>query len=83
MSAYICYNKNGGEFMPIKYKMDVLKKLKEAGYSTYRLRKEKIMGEATIQKIRTGEMVSWENVSTICQLLNCQPGDIFFYQEEE
>ena len=69
--------------MPIKYKMDVLKKLKEAGYSTYRLRKEKIMGEATIQKIRTGEMVSWENVSTICQLLNCQPGDIFFYQEEE
>ena len=69
--------------MPIKYKIDVLKKLKEAGYSTYMLRKEKIMGEATIQKIRMGEMVSWENVSIICQLLSCQPGDIFFYQEEE
>jgi 4-hydroxy-tetrahydrodipicolinate reductase len=38
--------------MAIVYKIDVLKALKEAGYNTSRLRKDKIMGEATIQKIR-------------------------------
>ena len=65
--------------MSIQYKMDVLSKLKEKGYSTYRLRKEKIYGEATIQKIRMGELVSWDNISTMCQLLKCQPGDIVEY----
>ena len=65
--------------MSIQYKMDVLSKLKEEGYSTYRLRKEKIFGEATIQKIRMGELVSWDNLSTMCQLLKCQPGDIVEY----
>lgn len=62
--------------MPIKYKVDVLAKLKDAGYSTYRLRNDKILGEATIQKLRKSEPVSWENISTICALLNCQIGDI-------
>lgn len=69
--------------MPIKYKADILSLLKEAGYSTYRLRKEKILGEATIQKIRNQELVSWENISTICGLIRCQPGDILEYKENE
>ncbi|MGM9628212.1 MAG: helix-turn-helix domain-containing protein [Faecousia sp.] len=68
--------------MPIVYKMDILAALKDAGYSSYRIRKEKLLGEATLQKIRNGELVSWENVSTICQLLKCQPGDIVEYAEQ-
>ena len=55
----------------------------KAGYSTYRIRKKKILGEATLQKIRNGESISWENMSTICKLLNCQPGDIVEYKAEE
>lgn len=62
--------------MPIQYKTDILARLKEAGYSTYRLRNDKLLGEATIQKLRKKEPVSWENISTICTLLNCQVGDI-------
>lgn len=62
--------------MAIIYKADILKLLREAGYNTNRLRKEKIMGEATIQKLRNNELVSWANINTICKLLNCQPGDI-------
>lgn len=62
--------------MSLQYKGDMLQMLKDAGYNTGRLRKEKIMGEATIQKLRRGELVSWANVNTICELLNCQPGDI-------
>ncbi len=69
--------------MPIVYKVDIIKALKEAGYSTYRIRKEKILGEATLQKIRNGDPVSWENISVICRLLNCQPGDILEYVPDE
>ncbi len=65
--------------MPIQYKINVLSALKTAGFSSYRLRKEKIMGEATMQKLRDNEPVSWENISIICELLNCQPGDIMEY----
>lgn len=65
--------------MAIKYKINVIRALKDAGYSTYRLRKEKLLGEATIQKLRNDELVSWDNISTICELLNCQPGDLIKY----
>lgn len=65
--------------MPIGYKIDVISALKSAGYSTYRIRKEKLFGEATLQKFRQGELVSWENISTLCKLLRCQPGDIIEY----
>ena len=68
--------------MPIKYKINVLKALKEAGYNSNRIRVEKIMGQATLQKLRSGEMVSWKNIETICRLLNCQPGDIMEYVDD-
>lgn len=63
----------------IRYRMDVLAALKEAGYSTYRLRKEKIMGEATIQQLRTGTLASLATLELLCRLLDCQPGDIIEY----
>lgn len=65
--------------MPITYKLDVLQALKEKGVSSYKLRQAKIMGERTIQQLRTGELVSWENIARICALLDCQPGDIVEY----
>ena len=68
--------------MPIKYKIDVLAALKEKGYSTYKLRTEKLFGERTIQKIRNGEIVNAENLALLCKLLECQPGDIIEYSEE-
>ncbi|MEY8425541.1 helix-turn-helix transcriptional regulator [Lachnospiraceae bacterium 38-14] len=66
----------------LKYKIDILEKLKENGYTTYRLRKDKIIGESQIQKIRNGELASKETLNTICRLLHCQPGDILEYIEE-
>ena len=62
--------------MPIQYKIDVIAALKEAGYNTSKIRKEKIMGESMLQKIRNKEMVSWATLDTICELLGLQPGDI-------
>lgn len=69
--------------MPIAYKIDVLATLKEHGYSTYKIRQEKLLGESTLQKIRNNEPVSWENIETLCRLLNCQPGDIIEYIPED
>ena len=68
--------------MMIVYKTKVMEALKEAGFSAYRLRKEKIMGEAMMQKIRDGELPSWDAFDKICGLLNCQPSDIIEYVKE-
>ena len=69
--------------MAIVYKIDVLKELKEKGYNTSRLRKDKLMGEATIQKIRENQLISWANLDTICALLDCNVGDVVEHQKEE
>lgn len=59
----------------IRYK-NVLYKLKNAGYSLYRIRKDNIMSESTVQKIRENKYVSLKVIDTICHLLDCQPNDI-------
>lgn len=69
--------------MAIKYKIDVLKALKDSGYNTNKLRTEKLLDERTIQSLRTGRVVNASNLSKICKLLHCQPGDILEYVEDE
>ena len=64
--------------MPIKYdKLFVL--LKEKGYSTYRIRKEKLVGQSMLQKLREGGDIDTRTIKRFCELLNCQPGDIMEY----
>ena len=67
----------------IKYKIDILAALKEKGFSTYRLRKERIFGERVVQQLRDKEPFSWEVLSRLCLLLECQPGDILESVVEE
>lgn len=69
--------------MPIKYKIDVLAALKEKGYPSTRLRKEKLIGEATIQRLRHRQSVSFEILSKLCNLLECDIGDILTNEEEQ
>ena len=65
--------------MAIRYKIDILAALKEAGYKPTRIRNERILGESYLQQLRRGELVSWKALNTICSLLNCQPGDLIEY----
>lgn len=58
------------------YKIDVLKALSERGYTSTRMRKEKIMSEATMQNIRKGKGITTDTINTICIILRCQPSDI-------
>lgn len=54
--------------MPMKYKFNILAALKEKGYTSNKLRNEKILSESTMQKFRTGEIVSTENITRLCRL---------------
>ena len=65
------------------YKIDVLESLKEAGYNTTRLRKEKLLGENAIQYIREGKPVGAIALNSLCKLLDMQPGNIIKYVEDE
>ena len=65
--------------MALQYKIDILAALKEKGITTYKIRQEKLLSESTVQKLRASKGVSWENLETLCRLLDCQPGDLMEY----
>ena len=58
---------------------DILKKLSAAGWSTYRLQKEKQISNGVISRLRAGDSISTNTVDTICRLLHCQPNDVMEY----
>ena len=68
--------------MPLQYRIDILQALKDKGYNTNRLRKEKLLSEGAIQRLRHSEPVSWSNIEQLCKLLECQPADIMEYVED-
>ena len=82
----LCYNMDNGKgglfFVPIIYKIDVLATLKEAGYNTNRIRKEKLLSEGVLQSLRSKKYISMDNLSRICELLDCQPADIIEFRRD-
>lgn len=58
--------------------------LKEHGYTTYRIRKEGLIGQATLQKLQndTG-IIDTRTIEKICHALHCQPGDIMEYVDTD
>ncbi|MCI9408582.1 MAG: helix-turn-helix transcriptional regulator [Oscillospiraceae bacterium] len=69
--------------MPVTYKIGVIAALKSAGYNTNTIRKEKLLSEGTLQSLREGKYISMDAISKICKLLDCQPGDILEYIDDE
>ena len=65
------------------FKINVLQALKDKGYSTYRIKNEKLLSQSTLQqKLREGKPVSWENIEAFCRLLEIQPGDLLEYKPD-
>lgn len=65
-------------------KFDKLLKLMEAkGLSTYKIRKDRIISESTLQNIRGNKRITTDAIANLCEALNCQPGDIMEYIPEE
>ena len=69
--------------MPIRY--DRLFALLESKKITiYKLRKENIVGGATLDKMRKGEgHIDTRSIERLCSYLECQPGDIMEYVTED
>ena len=68
----------------IRYKADILKLLKEAGYSTYRLQKEKLLATTTLVKLRNNNTtITVESLNSISNMLECQPSDLLEWVPDE
>ena len=65
-----------GDIYMWKYKIDILKELSNRGYTSTKLRKDKIISEGTMQHIRNGRGITTDTINTICLILRCQPSDI-------
>ena len=68
--------------MGMVFKINVLQALKDKGYSTYRIKNEKLLSQSTLQKLREGKPVSGENIEAFCRLLEMQPGDLLEYKSD-
>lgn len=69
--------------MPIKYDK-LFKLLKEMGYTTYKIRKENLIGQGTLTALKKGTGgLDARTIEKLCRLLQCQPGDIMEYVEDE
>lgn len=66
----------------LTYKIDVLAELKEAGFTTSRLRKEKLLNESAIQYLREGKPLGPIPLNQVCKLLDIQPGNILKYVDD-
>lgn len=60
----------------LRYKIDVIKALKDAGYNSTVILNDRIIGQSAMQKLRHGEMVGTRTLDQLCDLLHCQPGDL-------
>ena len=60
----------------IQYKIDICAALKEEGYTSYSLGKERKLSHNTWAKLNKGELVSLEAIGKVCHLLHKQPGDL-------
>ena len=66
----------------IVYK-EIMKRLSDAGWSSYKIRKAGAIPEGTLSRIRKGESITIDTVDKICELCGCQPGDILEYVKSE
>ena len=64
--------------MPMDYQ-ELFKKMQSAGLTSYRIRKEKIISERSLQALRENRAVNTDTICALCRVLNCQPGDLMKY----
>lgn len=67
--------------MPMDYSK-LFSLMKYKGLTTYRIRKENIISQSTLQKLREGKSVTTDAIASLCNVLNCQPGDIMEYENQ-
>ena len=65
--------------MAISYQK-LFRLLEEKGWTTYKIRKEKLIGQGTLTALKNGTGgLDSKTISRLCEVLDCQPGDLMEY----
>ena len=65
--------------MPITYDK-LFDLLKEKGYTTYKIRQTKLIGQGTLTDLKNGTGgLDAKTLGRLCKVLECQPGDLMEY----
>ena len=68
--------------MPIVY-TKLFELLKAKGYTTYKIRQEKLIGQGTLTAIKKGTGgLDAKTIARLCEVLECQHGDLMEYVKE-
>lgn len=65
----------------IVYK-DIIKKLKDAGYNSTVIRKNNILPQSVLQRLRDGKPITTDTIDTICRLTGLNVGDLIEYVDD-
>ena len=62
--------------------------MKEKGVSTYRIIQDKVIMPSSLQRMRLGTSptnrgIDGKTIDSLCKYLDCQPGDLMEYVEDE
>ncbi|WP_370777013.1 helix-turn-helix domain-containing protein [Roseburia sp.] len=68
--------------MSISYRK-LLKIFEEKNITSYVVKRDKIIGQASWKKIHEGGHIDTRTINSLCQYLDCQPGDILEYIPDE
>lgn len=67
--------------MPIVYDK-MIKLMNKNGITSYTVKRDNIIGQATFRKIKNGGDIDTRTISKMCEVLKCQPGDLLEYVPE-
>lgn len=67
--------------MPIVY-TKMVKLMEEHGITSYTVKRDNIIGQATFRKIKEGGDIDTRTIAKMCEIFECQPGDLLEYVAE-
>ena len=68
--------------MPIKDDK-LFQMMQKRGLTTDKIRKENIISQSALTAIKNGKSVTTDTIAKLCKVLDCQPGDLIEYVDEE
>ena len=69
--------------MPITFN-GLFRKLEKEKMSVYRLKTDKVVGTATLDKLRKGEgNIDTRSIERLCRYFDCQPGELMESVKDE
>lgn len=68
--------------MPIVYDK-LFKLLKDNGYTTYKIRQDKLIGQGTLTALKNGTGgLDHKTLSRLCEKFDCQPSDLMEFVKD-